>query len=219
MPITPLLHITAAYSNAVLTAILPQVSDCAKTMDLPISQPVTMAQVGRFVTSPSSENVGGGLWLTNHYWFDFGFGYVGAFHSPDDWFASQDIDGLERFVGKDNMTTNAAIEMARHYFVILGYDAKKYQVDNKPTKVEGPFDNMKIGHVPYCEITWESPEATTLEERHKSYTVQFDIDLQRKQVVGMNLFCEDFFLPNPKLDVVTETEADYRKRIKGSVPR
>ena len=43
MPITALIHITSAYSNAVLVAIMPHVNDFAKKMDLPIPLPITVS--------------------------------------------------------------------------------------------------------------------------------------------------------------------------------
>ena len=213
MPITPLLHITAAYSNAVLVAVLPHVSDCAKQLDLPIAQPITIEQVARFNTSPYADNVGGGLLLTNHYWFVFSSGYVDSFRSPDDWFINQSLEGVERFAGKDNMTTNVAIEFARSSFSKLGYTPETFHVNEQPTSLEVPSDSKKIGHIPYCRIIWESPEATTRQERLNSYTVKFDIDMQRKLVVGMFLSGTNFWRPNPKIDVQPELESDYRKRI------
>lgn len=217
MPITSLLHITAAYSNAVLVAFLPHVSDYAKQLDLPIAQPITVEQVARFNTSPYMDNVGGGLWLTNHYWFCFEWGFVNGFRSPDNWFANQELEGVERFAGKDNMTTNDAIELARSSFVKLGYKPADFHANEQPTSIEGPFDTKKIGHVPYCRVEWTSPKATTREDRAHYYQVQFDIDMQRNQVVGMALSSTNFWRASPKIDVVPELESDYRKRTQGKI--
>jgi hypothetical protein len=79
MPITALIHITSAYSNAVLVAILPHVNDFAKKLDLPIPLPITTSQVLRFNVGRMQDFVGGGLWLTNHYQFVFDDGYVDSF--------------------------------------------------------------------------------------------------------------------------------------------
>ena len=210
-----LIHMTATYSNALLVAILPHVSDCAKQLDLPIPLPVTANQVSHFGASPYKDFIAGGVWLTNHYWFAFENGYVGGFRSPDDWFTMADEywDHLERYVGKDNMTTNEAIQLARDSFRKLGYPPEDFHVDGLPTKVEGPYDNKKLGHIPHCRVEWNSPEATNQEEFNRSYHIQFDIDLQLKQVVGMSLSSKKFSRPNPQIDVVPELESDYRKRI------
>ncbi|HEY5297554.1 MAG TPA: hypothetical protein VIK59_06495, partial [Verrucomicrobiae bacterium] len=121
-----LIHMTATYSNAMLVALLPHFSECAKQLDLPIAQPVTADQVAHFSPSPYKDSIGGAIWLTNHDWFVFNNGFVRGFRSPDDWFTMADEywDHLERYVGKDNMTTNEAIELARNSFRKLGYKPK-----------------------------------------------------------------------------------------------
>jgi hypothetical protein len=216
MPLMPLFHITAAYSNAVLTVVLSHVSDCAKKLDLPIKQPITAEQVARFNINPYTNNVGGGLWLTNGYWFVYSFGCVDSFRSPDNWFAIQEFDGVQRFVGNDNMTTNDAVEFTRNYFIKLGYQIETFHLNEKPARIEGPFEAKQLGHIPFCRIVWESPEPTTLEERQNSYTIHFDVDLQKKQIVGMELSATNFFRPNPEIGVKPELESDYRKRTQGT---
>ena len=163
--------------------------------------------------------VGGGLGLTNRYWFVFQFGYVSSFRSDaNNWFTEQDIVNLERYVGKDNMTTNEAIELARDSFRKLGYKPEDYQMDGPPTNLEGPIDATKLGHIPFCRIEWNSPEPTNLRERDLSHRIRFDVDMQRKQVVGMSLWSTNFWRPNPQLDVETELESDYRKRMRKENP-
>ena len=215
----PLIHITAAYSNAVLVAVLPHVSDCARQLELPVPQPVTANQVSRFVVDPIQGETGGGLWLTNNYWFRFQNGYVGGFRSPDDWFTMADEywDHLERYVGKDNMTTNEAVELARNSFKKLGYAPEEFQVNGPPTFFQGSHDNKKLGHIPYCRVQWETPEPQSQAELDRSYHIRFDIDMQRKQVVGMSLIGKKFSRPDPKIEVAPELEADYRKRIQGKM--
>jgi hypothetical protein len=212
-----LIHMTSAYSNAVLVAILPHVSDVARKLDLPVDLPVTTNQVRRFNPLPRKDLVGGGLGLTNRYWFVFEFGAVEGFRSPDNWFAEQDIVNLERYVGKDNMTTNEAIELARDSLRKLGYDPKEFHADHLPTSFEGPCDTRN-GHIPFCRIEWSSPEARSQAEHEKGYRIQFDIDMQRKQVVGMDLAGRPFWRPPPKIDVEVELETDYRKRMKKENP-
>ncbi|EEF57893.1 hypothetical protein Cflav_PD0843 [Pedosphaera parvula Ellin514] len=72
-----LIHITAAYSNAVLVAILPHVSDFAKKLDLPIPQPIAANQVIWFKQVPFKGQIDGALVLSNNCWFHFSsHGYV-----------------------------------------------------------------------------------------------------------------------------------------------
>ena len=196
-----------------LLAMLPTVSDFAKRMDLPLSLPITPAQVNRF--NYTLQNTA--LWLTNNYWFVLENGKVRGFRSPDDWFtmAQEYWDHLERYVGKDNMTTNEAIELVRVSFRKLGYDPKDFGVDALPTQLQGSHDNQKLGHIPYCRIEWSSPQAANQEEFNRSYHIQFDIDMQTKQIVGMSLNGKKFFRPDPKIDVEPELESDYQKRMQG----
>jgi hypothetical protein len=214
MPITQFIHITAAYSNALLVAILPHVSDCAKQLDIPIPQPITASQVGRFNPGNLQGFPSGGLWLTNNYWFVFQNGYVGGFRSPDDYLTMADEywDHLERYVGKDNMTTNETIQLARDSFRKLGYNSEDFGVDGPPTEYIGSCDNKRLGHTPYCRVKWESSEPKSRAEFECNYHIWFDIDMQRKQVVGMSLISRRFFGDDPKIDVEPELESDYRKQ-------
>jgi hypothetical protein len=209
-----LIHVTATYSNALLVAILPHVSDCAKQLNLPLSQPITASQVGQFNIAPLQGEVGGGLWLTNNYWFGFQNGYVAGFRSPDDFFTMADEywDHLDRYVGKDNITTNEAIQLARDAFCKLGYKPEDFGINGPPTETMGPDDDKKWGHIPCFRAKWESPKSRSQGEFERSYHVWFDIDMQRNQVVAMSLISRQFSRPDPKIDVVPELESDYRKR-------
>jgi len=90
-----LIHITATYSNALLVAILPHVSDFSKKLELPIPQPITVAQVRRFNLNPYNGHLSGSVVLTNRYWFAFDEGgYVVSFRSPDNFFTT--MTRLER---------------------------------------------------------------------------------------------------------------------------
>jgi hypothetical protein len=101
--------------------MLPHFSDFAKQLNLPIPTPITISQVARFTPPIETDEFEVGLWLTNSYTFHYLNGSMVGFNSlHDDWYIQQDIDGLERFVGKDNMTTNEAIDLARNSLVKLG---------------------------------------------------------------------------------------------------
>ena len=204
-PIT-FIHVTMAYSNALLAAVLPHVSDCAKNLDLPLPQPITTNQVAEFRVMPVKDVVGGGIWLTNHYVFSFEYGHVCGFVTTNDWFTEQEIVGLERYRGQDNMTTNQAIEMARNGFAKLGYKIKDYNLDKPPTSMEGPIDSKVVGHVPFCKIRWENPRTIFA----NSSIIEFDIDMQKKQFVGMSLIGRKFWRPNPVIGIVPMSESDYQ---------
>jgi len=210
MPLTFFIHVTAAYSNAVLVAILPHISDFAKKLDLPIPQPITTSQVAHFNVGRMEGEVAGGLFLTNHYQFAFGNGYVHVFHNLNDnpYVISDDpAQTWPRFAGPDNMTTNDAIEFARDTLRKLGYNPKLLHADGPPFSVHGPYD-MKAGyHFPFCDIQWDDEKVG----------LDFQIDMNKKMLVGMSLVSTNCFRPDPKIDVVPELESDYQKRIRGNM--
>jgi len=211
----PIIHITAAFSNAVLVAILPHVSNFAEKLDLPIPQPITTSQIAHCNVSPWKDDVGGSVWLTNHYQFVFGSGYLRAFQSPTNWFNNQydnwnDSEYFKRYLGKDNITTNEAVEFARRSFYKLGYQPKDFDISGPPTSFEGPVNTKKLGHFPFCRMEWDSPESKIQNLLGLDYSIQFDIDMQRKQIVGMDLSGRRFFRPNPKVSVVPDLETNYR---------
>jgi hypothetical protein len=220
MPITPFIHVTVAFSNAVLVAILPHVSNCAKQLDLPIPQPITIGQIAQFRPYNMQGMIGGGITLTNGFQFGFGSGFVNSFRSPHDFFNDPAAQAhwppdWSSYYGTDNMTTNEAIEMARTAFRRLGYKLEDFHMDGPPTSIEAPFSLRDGNHIPFCKVHWDTPKSmiqTLL--RNGGYHVNFEIDMQRKQLVGMNLAGRDFFRPQPKVDIVPELESDYQKRVK-----
>jgi len=220
MLITPLIHITAAYSNAVLIAILPHVSNFAKKLDLPIPQPITASQVAHFNANPMKGFIGGGVWLTNHYVFAYDNGCIHSFRSLDD-NAFYDQDPTKNWpsyaFGKDNMTTNQAIELARDTLRKLGYDPKLLHAEDSPSLMQGPFDTNDGHHIPYCEIRWESPEEMDSLGHNVSDYLEFQINMEKKTVVGMSIASRKIWGPDPKIDVEPELESDYKKRIQGKM--
>jgi len=207
MPDPTLIHITATWSNAVLVALLPHFSDCSKQLNLPIPTPITMSQVAEFHPPVEAGVFESALWLTNGYIFHYLNGAVTGFNDlHNDWYIQQDIDGLERFSGKDNMTTNEAIELARNSFVKLGYKLSDFQMDGPPTDFEKPADTQVLGHIPFCKVTWQ--DLTT----HTNYHyLEFHVNMNQKRLLGMALVSQKLWQPLPKVDATPELEADYRK--------
>ena len=182
-------------------------------MDLPIPLPITMNQVDHFNVSRMQGFVGGGLWLTNNYQFSFDNGYVNTFDlSKDNPFVDDDLYAdLPHYFGKETINTNQAIEVARATLQKLGYNLKEIHADLPPTSVEGGRE-VQGGFFPYCRIKWNR-EATNEAEFLDTVYITFQINLKDKTVIGMSMFGRKLQHENPKIDVVPETEADYRKRM------
>jgi hypothetical protein len=208
-----LIHMTAVYSNAMLVAILPQVSDCAKKLDLPVPQPITASQVIEFRPSPYKGEIGGGLMLSNHYWFSYADGHVMNFRSPDNMFGREDLlENWKHFAGKENMTTNQAIDMARDALRRLGYNTKELGLDQAPTSVQCPFD-FQGHHIPQFQMVWDTGEQQTNSlGEDLSVHVTFDINLDKKSFTGMTLIGRTLRQSPPKVDVDPELESDFQKR-------
>ncbi len=206
-----LIHMTATYSNAMLVAILPQVSDFAMNLDLPGPQPITASQVIEFRPSPYKGEIGGGLMLSNHYWFSYADGHVMSFRSPDNFFGRDDIiENWRRYTGKDNITTNRAIELARQTLCKLGYNVEELHADVPPTSAQFPFDFQGY-RIPHFQMRWES-EGTNSAGEDSGVSLHFEMNLDKKSFTGMSLISRKLRRPPPKVDVEPELESDYQKR-------
>ena len=209
-----LIHMTAAYSNAVLLLVLTNVCDFAKRLELPIAQPITINQVRECKPSPFKNYVAGALILTNGDQFTFDNGYIAGFyaysnycHPPQDW-QPQDYYKATNWWGTMNMTTNEVVEFARDSLRKLSYDPKVLHADGPPTQFEGP-PVLSGQIVPCCRVEWSSRDWPDI--------VSFCIDGQRTQVLRFSLASTNAYRPTPKLDVVPELESDYRKRVQGKM--
>jgi hypothetical protein len=216
-----LVHMTATYSNAMLVAILPHISDFSKKLDLPIPQPITASQVVWFNPSPYKDFIGGGLVLSNHCWFSYNNGCVQGFRTPDNVFYDQDpaANWPKYAYGKDNMTTNDAIELARESLRKLGYTPELLGCDAPPKSVTGPYDTKDGHHVPDCQIRWESiPEPKTPEESKDNDIVTVEINMEKKTITGLNITSRKIWRAPPKVDVEPQLERDFKKqKIGGSM--
>jgi hypothetical protein len=213
MPLLQFIHVTAAYSNAVLVAIMPHVNDFAEKAELNIPLPITCGQVERFNVSNIQGYIGGGLWLTNNALFSFDCGGVSTFYftTNNPWLSEDPAKDWPLYLGKDNMTTNDAINKARETLVKLGYDPKELLADKPPTSIEGPYD-LREGHFPYCQIKWHQ-EPQSPEDTNEDISVKFQFNMTTKSIIGITAISRKLIKPNPKIDVVPETEKEYQERI------
>jgi hypothetical protein len=208
------LHMTATYSNALLVAIMPHVSDFAKKLELPIPQPVTAAMVRDFKPSPIKDHIGGGMMLTNGDWFSFNDGAVDGYRSPNDVFVDQDPakNWPNYAYGKENMTTNDALALARASLTKLGYDPKELGCDIPPWQVNGPIDLNNGHHVPHYQMRWNRYSApTNADEQHNNDYVTVEVDMQKKVVTGIAIVSRKIWRESPKVDVVPQTEREFKK--------
>ena len=173
-----LIQMTAAYSNAVLMAILPHVTDVAKNLDLPILQPVQPAHVWRFFCDPRKGSIGGWLTLTNGYQFWYDYGNVRAMESPHCYFSLQDPDEIPRFYGTMRMTEAEAVQMAQQTIRKLGYRPSWLKTDQPNVeRAQTPLQDMpKV--IPHFRIRWQR---IALDGRKTIAEVEINADAKRPE--------------------------------------
>lgn len=209
-----LIHMTAAYSNAVLVAVLPHVSDFAKKLDLPLPQPITAQMVKEFRPNPYKDYIGGGIFFSNCL-FAFENGTVDNFRSADNVFYDDDpAANINKYIGKDNMTTNQAIALGRDALQKLGYDPKVLACDVSPRSFYGPQDLKDGKHIPYCKIQWEryaEAEVTSRAMQTNNDIVTIEINMEKKTIVGLHFTSRKIWRDPPQVDVEPVMESDVKK--------
>ncbi len=150
-----LIQVTAQYSNAVLVAILPQISDFATRLELPVPLPITQSQVAEFRCRPFKGDIGGYVIFTNHLEVWYQFGHVNGFRTPRSYFNLQDPRDIPRFYGPLKLSKDEALQLARTNILKLGYSLKETFTDQEP-EVEMP---ARIGTniVPHYQFRWKDP--------------------------------------------------------------
>ncbi len=168
-------QVTAAYSNAVLLAILPHVSDFAKNLSLDIPSPLGAAQVERFTPEMRRGCIGGSVILTNGVLLGFQEGHAFLYQSPHAFFGLQDPEQIPNFYGTLRMTKRDAIELARRKIKLAGYSLEDVLADLEPNVelAEGLGTNV----VPRYRITWLDPRGGTATE--------VEVDGDRKEVESL----------------------------------
>jgi len=150
-----LIQITAQYSNAVLVAILPHVSDFADKLNLPILAPVTTSHVLTFKCDPRKEHIGGFMTLTNGYQFTFLDGRVCVYRSPQSYYSLQDPSRIPEFYGPTKVGEREAIMIARNAIRKLGYEDRMFHAENSPLVT--PPEKIGTNSVARYRLKWTDP--------------------------------------------------------------
>jgi len=188
-------QVTAAYSNAVLVAILPEVSDFSRRLDLPVYTPITLEQVARFNCDPRKGEVGGWLKLTNGFEFWYFHGHVNGFASPRCWYRLQDPAEIPSFFGQLKMNKKEAVQMARDALRKLGYSETMLFADGEPKVTKPPRVGANV--VPRYRIEWIEPE-------NGSTCVDVEIDGEKKELRSLMLINSSLWRDPPSVDVKPE---------------
>lgn len=146
------IEITAAYSNAVLVAVLPYVSDFARRIELPIPLPVTSNAVAHahFYRNPGDVQLS--IALGTGHMFHFRRGHVADFGWPDSAIAWREPGKDYTADGTNVLTEAQAIGLLRATFRKLGIDEELLYADLEPTV--SPVPHVTRAMVPHYQIEW-----------------------------------------------------------------
>lgn len=158
-PLSGMFEVTATLSNAFLVAMMPQVSDVAGKLELPLPQPITYQQVVASGVTPylndSGEWSGFGVKLTGGWVLGFHNGYMDSFVTTNSYYALQNPDEIPRYVGTVRMTQAEAVQMARMTIEKLNIPLEKAFAD-LPPRVQPP-EHTHTGIVPRYRVQWDNP--------------------------------------------------------------
>src|SRR5579872_5275319 len=187
-----LIQVTAQYSNAVLVAILPQVSDFAANVGLPVPLPMTASQVERFGCSPKKDDLGGGLWFTNGLWVSYGHGHVTGMRTPRSYYNLQDPQAIPRFFGSVKLNQTEALQFARDHIRKLGYTLQETFTDQQP-EVRPPF-HIGTNTVPFYLFEWKDPVFSRT-------AVRVELDADQRAIQEMRLASPFLWRAPPRIGV------------------
>lgn len=194
-------QVTAQYSNAVLVAILPHVSDFAHRLNVPIALPVTSAQVLEFRCDPRKDKTGGLVTLTNGYQFTFLDGRVCVYRSPQSYFSLQDPERIPEFYGPVKLKKADALKIAHETIKKIGYLDSTFHANRKPEIIEP--EKIGTNYVSRYRLSWLAPEKTFARRGGNISPVIFDIEVDalNGKVEMLSFASTNTFRPDPKVDV------------------
>src|SRR5258706_8132786 len=149
------LILTAKYTNAVLTAILPHFSDFARDAHLAVQLPLSIDMIAYYQCFNRAKDVGGYIRLTNSYSFTFQKGHVFRFNSPASYVATDDTTKWATLTGMSRISRTDSIGLARNFLRGIGWNAEDFFADGEP-EVEGPFKTDKKV-IPRYVFRWKTP--------------------------------------------------------------
>jgi len=210
-----LIHVTAEFSNAVLVAMLPYVSDVAKKLELPVPQPVTQQQVVGCGVLPffyrDGEMAGCGVRIKGGWAFGFHWGYLDHFETPHSYFHLQDPGEIPKFVGTVRMTKDEAVQMARATLKKLGISLESVFAEQEPRVTSPP--KTRTGIVPHYRIKWINPRiGSDAQSGEASVDIEVNADAKRVEYIYI-AFNPHLRRPWPKIDVAPVYRREESSRV------
>ena len=148
------IRVTADYSNAMLVAIMPYISDVAQKLDLPFKHPVSLEQV-LYCSIPPNHRVEAEIGIKGDWYFAFDRGYIRTIQSDHSYTMLQDPDKIPEYYGAVRMTKPEAVQLARTSLKRLGIPLESVFAEQEPQVKEPP--KFGTNTVPVYKIAWASP--------------------------------------------------------------
>jgi hypothetical protein len=180
-PIAHFIDITAQYSNAVLLALMPYVTDFANKLELPERAELKLSAVSQCAINPKLEDVSGGIGFDNGYRFSFGRGHITGFYSPHAYSKVRDHRQIPDYFGEVRVSQEEAIALARETVKRLGYRPEMLFADLKPEVT--PPEKVGKNVIPYYEVRWPSPRG--------GMAVTVEINGNKRRVERLGFFTEN----------------------------
>jgi hypothetical protein len=185
------IRVTAEYSNAVLVAVMPCVSEVVQKLDLPVPQPAIVASCNIVPLRALAVEVG--LHGNNGNWyFAFNHGYVNIVQGPHDYYAEQDPGQIPKYYGQVGMTKAEAVELARASIRKLGVALEELFAEQDP-KVTGP-ERIGTNTIPQYRIEWPDP-------RSGFANTSVHVDAENRTVTRIMLVNRNLEKPPPEVAV------------------
>lgn len=146
--------VTAQYSNAVLVAVLPYISDAAQKLGLPVPHPVTTSDVVCCSVLPN-RRLEAEVGVRGDWVFAFRNGFVDTIQSRRSYSMLQNPDEIPKYYGELKMTAGEAVHMARDALEKLAIPLEYVFAEQEP-RVDGPY-KFGTNTVPYYHVAWLDP--------------------------------------------------------------
>ena len=187
-------QVTAQFSNAVLVAVLPYVSNVVQKLDLPVPHGITTEHVVSCSVMPQRNHWGVELGVKGGWFFTFSRGYIDTIQSPQSFFIQQDPEVIPNFFGTVRMSKTGATELGRDAIKKLGIPLESVFAELEP-RVTLP-EKIGTNTIPHYRLEWLDPRAGTVA------CVDIDVNADAKRVERIRVFSRSLERPLPKIDVV-----------------
>jgi hypothetical protein len=193
--------VSEEYARLLTQAVLPQIQEFARKLDLTVQMPLSMESVNHWIAhkksdwdgpfNPAFESVYLEVFLKDGNAFCLCNGYVVEFHAADSTEWAKTLPPREKLSGKWNMTDKEAVKFARNSLEKLGHTLKDFHAHEPPSRLarKVPFGNFIV---PRILIGWG---------KYSNGMAEFEIDTNKKEIKYLRLILPKINRPWPDVGV------------------